>query len=280
MNAPFVKVLSVTSWSSRNAAVVFSIGTAVEAPGVRQLTLPLAIFCDARPGRRAFDIALDSNDRYEVLFLRGRGIVGRLELGPVPEHRRKPGMTSYNMDVPPAALADGFDTIIVSPMDGDDRFAIGHLLLDGEAATQAELDRRRDVRERLGDLVEVDVLRRQPAALGRGFDRLGRRGGVPLGRLGRASVADDAREGREVVLLHRRFAGAIVNSKPSKGRKLASAALRKAAAAFDPLFMDRATAALEKAAKGRAYLSDERVLAERVERLQGAVMGLRRSLAV
>jgi hypothetical protein len=72
-----------------------------------------------------------------------------MELGPVPAHRRKPGLTSYNMDVPPDALADGFDTIIVSPMDGDDRFAIGHLLLDGVAATQAELDRRREIRERL-----------------------------------------------------------------------------------------------------------------------------------
>ncbi|HEX5216407.1 MAG TPA: hypothetical protein VFV98_13165, partial [Vicinamibacterales bacterium] len=124
-------------------------GTAIDAPGVRQLTLPLAIFCDARPGRRAFDIALDSNDRYEVLFLRARDIVGRMELGPVPEHRRKPGLTSYNMDVPPDALAGGFDTIIVSPMDGDERFAIGHLLLDGVAASQAELDRRREIRERL-----------------------------------------------------------------------------------------------------------------------------------
>ena len=124
-------------------------GTDIDAPGVRPLTLPLAVFCDARPGRRAFDIALDSNDRYEVLFLRGRGIVGRMELGPVPEHRRKPGLTSYNMDAPPAAFAGGFDTIIVSPMDGDDRFAIGHLLIDGVAATQAELDRRRDIRERL-----------------------------------------------------------------------------------------------------------------------------------
>ena len=122
-------------------------GTAVDAPGVKLLTLPLAIFCDARPGRRFFDIALDSNDRYEVLFLRGRGIVGKLELGPVPEHRRKPGLTSYNMDVPPGALAGGFDTIIVSPMDSDDRFAIGHLLLDGVASTQPELDRRHAIRE-------------------------------------------------------------------------------------------------------------------------------------
>ena len=79
---------------------------------------------------------------------------------------------------------------------------------------------------------------------------------------------------------HRRFGAAVAPPNPSKGRKLASAVLRKAAAAFDPLFMDRAAAALDRAARGAPYLSDERVLASRVERLQGAVLGLRRALAV
>jgi len=46
------------------------------------------------------------------------------------------------------------------------------------------------------------------------------------------------------------------------------------------LFMDRAAAALERAARSVSYLSDERVLASRVERLQDAVLGLRRALAV
>ncbi|MEW6451626.1 MAG: polysaccharide pyruvyl transferase family protein [Pseudomonadota bacterium] len=79
---------------------------------------------------------------------------------------------------------------------------------------------------------------------------------------------------------HRRFGNGVADSRSSNGRKLASSALRKALAAFDPLFMDRAAAALERAAKSEAYLSGERVLAERVERLQGAVMDLRRALAV
>jgi succinoglycan biosynthesis protein ExoV len=79
---------------------------------------------------------------------------------------------------------------------------------------------------------------------------------------------------------HRRFGAIVVPPNPSKGRKLASAALRKAAAAFDPLFTDRAAAALDRAAQGTSYLSDERVLRSRVERLQGAVLGLRRALAV
>jgi len=79
---------------------------------------------------------------------------------------------------------------------------------------------------------------------------------------------------------HRRFGAIIVPPNPSKGRKLASAALRKGAAVFDPLFMDRAAAALDRAAQGTSYLSDERVLGSRVERLQEAVLGLRRALAV
>jgi succinoglycan biosynthesis protein ExoV len=84
---------------------------------------------------------------------------------------------------------------------------------------------------------------------------------------------------------YRRYGEKIVDhesskSRKSNGRELASAALRKGAAVFDRLFMDRAAAALDKAAKGRSYLSDERVLADRVERLEGAVAELRHALAV
>jgi hypothetical protein len=44
--------------------------------------------------------------------------------------------------------------------------------------------------------------------------------------------------------------------------------------------MARAAEALDKAARSRSYLSDDRVLGNRVERLQEAVAGLRRALAV
>jgi succinoglycan biosynthesis protein ExoV len=79
---------------------------------------------------------------------------------------------------------------------------------------------------------------------------------------------------------YRRFSGAAVDHARPNGRKLASSALRKGAAVFDRLFMARAAAALDKAARSRAYLSDDRVLGNRVERLQEAVAGLRRALAV
>jgi succinoglycan biosynthesis protein ExoV len=79
---------------------------------------------------------------------------------------------------------------------------------------------------------------------------------------------------------YRRFSGAAVDHARPNGRKLASSALRKGAAVFDRLFMARAAEALDKAARSRSYLSDDRVLGNRVERLQEAVAGLKRALAV
>ena len=80
---------------------------------------------------------------------------------------------------------------------------------------------------------------------------------------------------------YRRFGGDVADAHgSSKSRKRASSALRKGAALFDARFMDRAAVTLDRTAKGRSYLSDERVLADRVERLQGAVANLRRALAV
>jgi succinoglycan biosynthesis protein ExoV len=91
----------------------------------------------------------------------------------------------------------------------------------------------------------------------------------------------DSSDTELIVDFHRRFGGDFADAHgSSKSRKRASSALRKATTVFDRLFMDRAAATLDRAAKGRSYLSDERVLADRVGRLQGAVAELRRALAV
>jgi len=65
-----------------------------------------------------------------------------MELGPIPEHRRYGGLATYTEDLPLAATQEGFDMVIVAPVFGDDRYAMGHLLLDGWEATDAELRRR------------------------------------------------------------------------------------------------------------------------------------------
>jgi len=109
----------------------------------------LAVTVEPRPGRRHLDVALDSDDEYLLFFLRDGRIVSTMPLGPVPEYRRQPGLASYTMNLPPRATAEGFDTIVVTTVAGE-RFAVGHLLLDGYAPTDARLARRvylRDMRE-------------------------------------------------------------------------------------------------------------------------------------
>ena len=105
--------------------------TPANDPGNRILTQPLAVTCPDRRGRRYLEVALDSNDRYVLTFLKANHILSTLELGPIPEHRRKPGLTIYTVDVPPRARTEGFDTIVVAGVAGDDRYALGHLLLEG-----------------------------------------------------------------------------------------------------------------------------------------------------
>lgn len=79
---------------------------------------------------------------------------------------------------------------------------------------------------------------------------------------------------------HRRYGGA--SSAELMPRRLLrggqAGMLRKLTAKFDRIFSERAAEALVAASKGRSYLSKDRVLVERVERLQGAVAKLEHAL--
>jgi arabinofuranosyltransferase len=123
-------------------AVFRQDGAPWNAEGHRILKTPLAVVCDDKPGRRYLDVSLDSDDLYELTFLKKGEIVGTAGFGPVPEYRRSPGLASYLADVPPGARSRGFDTIVVTPIQGNNQYAIGHLLLDGFDATDALLRQR------------------------------------------------------------------------------------------------------------------------------------------
>ena len=117
------------------------------APGNIVLTQPLAVRVEDRPGRRYADVSVDSNDTYVLIFIKGNAAVGRVEIGPIPPHRRKPGLTPYTVDIPSRAERGGFDTVLVVPAAGDDNYAIGHLLVEGNPATDAELLKRVGIRD-------------------------------------------------------------------------------------------------------------------------------------
>jgi len=85
-------------------------------------------------------VSVDSNDKYVLIFVKGNTAVGRVEIGPIPPHRRKPGLTAYTVDIPSRAERGGFDTVLVAPAAGDDNnYSIGHLLVEGNPATDPEL---------------------------------------------------------------------------------------------------------------------------------------------
>jgi arabinofuranosyltransferase len=128
-------------------AAIRQPGTPGNAEGNHILSEQLAVTMPARRGRRYLDLTLDSDDRYTLTFLKSGRTLSLLELGPVPQYRRKPGLADYTVDVPPRARAQGFDTLVVSPVDGDDHFALGHLLLEGTPATDWELYRRVAIRD-------------------------------------------------------------------------------------------------------------------------------------
>jgi arabinofuranosyltransferase len=118
-----------------------------DAPGNIVLTQPLAVRLDDRPGRRYADVSVDSNDKYVLIFIKGNAAVGRVEIGPIPQHRRKPGLTAYTVDIPSRAERGGFDTVLVAPAAGDDNYAVGHLLVEGNPSTDAELLKRVGIRD-------------------------------------------------------------------------------------------------------------------------------------
>ena len=130
-------------------STVRPVGSPYDAQGNHVLVRPLAIECPPRAGRRYLDVTLDSDDRYVLTFLSGSRIVSTLELGPIPEHRRQPGLADYTVDIPGRARSTSFDTIVVTAAAGDPRNAIGHLLLEGNPATDWELYRRVAMRDAL-----------------------------------------------------------------------------------------------------------------------------------
>lgn len=117
-------------------------GAPADAPGARQFTTVLAVTCPDQTGRRILDLSLDSDDRYRLVFLKRNRIVSAVTVEPLPRDRRVPGLVSHLVTIPERARRQGFDTLAIFSVAGDDRHAVGHVLLDGDPATARELGRR------------------------------------------------------------------------------------------------------------------------------------------
>lgn len=102
-------------------------GAAWNAPGhVQMRDFGAKVLLSEPSHAKEFEISLDNNDFYRVMFLRDGVELARLRLGP----RIAPGgLMIYRETVPPEARDRGFDAVWVLPLGYDGCYALGHLIL-------------------------------------------------------------------------------------------------------------------------------------------------------
>ena len=86
----------------------------------------LRLTYDARTRAASFELSLDNNDRYRVVFYAAGRALADVDIDP---HPTGPGVRVETRAVPASALAEGFDAIGVRPLYGDGAYALGHLRL-------------------------------------------------------------------------------------------------------------------------------------------------------
>ncbi|HEX4404861.1 MAG TPA: hypothetical protein VH560_08540 [Polyangia bacterium] len=106
-------------------------GSAWDAPGNFVFscdpTCPeLKLTYSARAQAAFFELSLDNNDRYRIVFYAAGRALADVDIDPRPT---APGIRIETRPVPAAAFAAGFDAIGVRPLYGDGAYSLGHLRL-------------------------------------------------------------------------------------------------------------------------------------------------------
>jgi hypothetical protein len=120
-------------------ASVKSEGAPTDDPANRTVRKMLAVTCADRPGRRYLDLSIDPAYDYKVSFVQDDNVLSSVALESVPPGVRKPGLARFTIDVPPRAVEQGFDTIVIVPQRSDGSSAVGHVIVEGYSQTDAEL---------------------------------------------------------------------------------------------------------------------------------------------
>jgi arabinofuranosyltransferase len=105
-------------------------GTPADDPLNHVFKTPLAVVYPGIVHARRIDLSLDSDDKYFVSFFNRGHLESTMELGPIPEYRRIHGLMRFPLEIPPRASAQGFDVILITPAEGDGRYALGHLVVE------------------------------------------------------------------------------------------------------------------------------------------------------
>ena len=83
-------------------------------------------FPDLQRGHAEMQLSLDNNDLYLASFEKGQRQVGQVLLGPTPEGW---GLSNYRTSIPRRARRVGFDRIVLTPVEGDGSYSLGHLTI-------------------------------------------------------------------------------------------------------------------------------------------------------
>ncbi|MGF1499010.1 MAG: hypothetical protein ACFB8W_19610 [Elainellaceae cyanobacterium] len=107
------------------------------APGNRLIRVQQAIAFPPTTAA-AIDISLDSNDLYQLQFLRQGQPLGEVQLGPKPGG----GLARYRVPLPPEVANRPFDEMLIRPLEGDGFYSLGHLQV-GDLTTLPPIQSRR-----------------------------------------------------------------------------------------------------------------------------------------
>jgi arabinofuranosyltransferase len=101
-----------SEWAAVSNVVFRLVGLRVELPELSRA--------------RAVDLSVDGNDKYNVLFARGSQVEG---FASIEKSKKGGGLAVHEVTVPESARKLGFDRIEIVPVQGDNYFSVGHLLL-------------------------------------------------------------------------------------------------------------------------------------------------------
>jgi len=72
------------------------------------------------------ELSLDSGDVYSIKFYDGNELLGRKI---IYTENYPQGLVSFNVKVPAEIIETGYDNIRIQPINGDERFSVGHIIL-------------------------------------------------------------------------------------------------------------------------------------------------------
>jgi len=105
------KKAAQSDWAAADNVLFRSTGLRVELPELSRA--------------RSVELTVDGNDRYGILFARGSQVEGTVQI----EKSKKGGLALHELAVPDTASKTGFDRVEIVPLEGDNYYSVGHLLI-------------------------------------------------------------------------------------------------------------------------------------------------------